>query len=113
MIHSLFSGMNLHQLPIQIFFYIVSETLESYTSTLAENSAVTVTQCQNVCWVQMGYLIIMMLFPTWPSSAHSVYCAYRSHTLLTTAEQVIYTATVQTVHHSSVSGSAAVKEFLM
>lgn len=35
MIHSFFSGMNLHQLPIQIFSYIVSETLESYTSTLA------------------------------------------------------------------------------
>lgn len=80
---------------------------------MSENSAVTVIQCRNVCWVQMGYLIIMMLFSTWPSSAHSVYCAYRSHTLLTTAEQIIYTATVQIVHHSSVSGSAAVKEFFM
>lgn len=35
MIHSFFSGMKLHQLPVQIFSCIVSETLESYTSTLA------------------------------------------------------------------------------
>lgn len=29
---------------------------------MSENSAVTVIQYWNVCWVQMGYLIIMMLF---------------------------------------------------